>query len=44
VGKIVFLLTNEEMKKANGFFDYKDKDKKITEGENWFNITSLMSD
>ena len=42
--KIVFLLTNEEMKKANGFFDYKDKDKKITEGENWFNITSFKSD
>lgn len=39
--KIVFLLTNNDMKRANGFFDYTDIDKKITEGENWFNITSL---
>ena|ERR1035437_3802492 len=39
--KIVFLLTNADMQKANGFFDYTDVDKKITEGENWFNITSL---
>lgn len=39
--KIVFLLTNKDMQKANGFFDYTDIDKKITEGENWFNITSL---
>jgi hypothetical protein len=39
--KIVFLLTNADMQKANGFFDYTDKDKQITEGENWLNITSL---
>lgn len=39
--KIVFLLSNADMRRANGFFDYQDKDKKITEGENWFNITSL---
>jgi hypothetical protein len=39
--KIVFLLSNNDMQKANGFFDYTDKDKKITEGENWLNITSL---
>jgi hypothetical protein len=39
--KIVFLLSNTEMKKANGFFKYTENDKKITEGENWFNITSL---
>jgi hypothetical protein len=39
--KIIFLLTNAEMQKANGFFDYTDKDKQITEGENWLNITSL---
>lgn len=39
--KIIFLLSNSEMRKANGFFDYLDKDKKITEGENWLNITSV---
>ncbi len=39
--KIIFLLTNKDMQKANGFFDYTNIDKKITEGENWFNITSL---
>ena len=42
--KIVFLLTNTEMQKANGFFDYKDKDTKIIERENWFNITSIKTD
>lgn len=42
--KMVFLLSNAEMKKANGFFDYTEKDKKITEGENWFNITSIKTD
>ena len=42
--KIAFLLSNNEMKKANGFFDYRDMDKKITEGENWFNITSIKTD
>jgi hypothetical protein len=39
--KIVFLLPNNDMKMANGFFDDTDIDKKITEGENWFNITSI---
>ena len=39
--QIVFLLSNVDMQKANGFFDYKDKDKQLTEGGNWFNITSL---
>lgn len=41
--KIIFLLSNSEMRKANGFFDYLDKDKKITEEENWFNITSIKT-
>jgi hypothetical protein len=40
--QIVFLLANGDIKKANGFFDYTDKDKKITDGENWFNITSFV--
>jgi len=42
--KIIFLLSNQDMRKANGFFDYQDKDKQITEGRNWFNITSLTTD
>lgn len=42
--KVVFLLSNTEMKKANGFFKYTENDKKITEGENWFNITSIKTD
>jgi len=42
--KIVFLLDNSDMQNANGFFDYQDKDKKITQGENWFNITSVNLD
>jgi hypothetical protein len=42
--KIIFLLSNSEMQKANGFFAYQDKDKQLTTGENWFNITSLKED
>jgi hypothetical protein len=41
--QIVFLLGNNDMKEANGFFDYQEKDKKITAGENWFNVTSLKT-
>lgn len=41
--KIIFLLSNAEMKKTNGFFKYEENDKKITEGENWFNITSIKT-
>ncbi len=41
--KVVFLLSNSEMKKANGFFKYTENDKKITTGENWFNITSIKT-
>ena len=39
--KIVFLLSNSDMQRANGFFDYQDKDKQLIEGENWFDITSI---
>jgi hypothetical protein len=42
--KIVFLLSNNDMQTANGFFDYKEKDKIITQNENWFNVTSLRLD
>lgn len=41
---IVFLMDNKAMRKANGFFDYVDKDKKITQGKNWLNITSVNLD
>lgn len=39
--KIIFLLKNAQMKKANGFFKYTEADKQVTEGENWFNISSI---
>ena len=42
--KIVFLISNFEMKKANGFFDYQEKDKSLVEGENWFNVTTINKD
>lgn len=42
--KIVFLLNNAEMKKANGFFKYEENDKKITGEKNWLNITSIKTD
>lgn len=38
---IIFLLNNTDVQKANGFFDYGDKDKKLTHGENWFNLTTI---
>jgi len=37
--KIVFLLSNSEMKRANGFFYYTDQDKELVRNKNWFNIT-----
>jgi hypothetical protein len=37
--KIIFLLNGNDMRKANGFFDYNDKDKKLVENKNWLNIT-----
>lgn len=39
--KIIFLLSGDDMKKANGFFDYQEKDLKLTSGKNWFNITTI---
>jgi hypothetical protein len=38
---ITFLLPLSEMKKANGFFDYGEKDKKLVEGKNWFSILRI---
>lgn len=37
----IFLVDNEKMKKAVGFFDYKEKDKKTTENMKWLNITII---
>lgn len=39
--KIIFLLSEQEMRKANGFFEYNEKDKKLTEGKHWFNVTLI---
>lgn len=38
---MVFLKNHEEMKSANGFFDYRIADKKLTEGKYWFNVTVI---
>lgn len=39
--KLVFILSEEEMKKANGFFDYNDKDKELVKGKYWLNTTRV---
>jgi len=39
--KIVFLLSNSDIKKANGFFYYTDQDKKLVGNKNWFDITII---
>lgn len=36
---ISFIKPIEEMSTANGFFDYRDKDKKLLESKNWY-VTS----
>lgn len=33
---IYFIKPISEMAQANGFFDYKDKDKKLLQGKNWY--------
>lgn len=38
---IVFLFPESEMKKANGFFDYAEKDKEFVKGKYWLNITKI---
>lgn len=38
---ITFLKPLSEMEKANGFFDYREKDKELVKGKMWFNITKL---
>lgn len=38
---IVFIKPISEMKRANGFFDYNDKDKKLLEGKYWLVVTII---
>lgn len=38
---LVFIMPISEMVKANGFLDYKDKDKKLLEGKYWMVITNI---
>lgn len=38
---ITFIKPIAEMEKANGYFDYKDKDKKLLENKNWVVITKI---
>lgn len=38
---ILFLKSRDEMKTANGFFDYRDIDKDLVKNKNWVNITSI---
>ena len=39
---IYFIKPISEMSKANGFFDYKDKDKKLLENKNWYGETMIQ--
>lgn len=39
---IVFVKPASEMVKANGFFDYKDKDKKLLENKSWYVVTKIQ--
>lgn len=43
VTEIIFIKPISEMKKANGFFDYNDKDKKLLEGKYWFVYTTIST-
>ena len=40
--KLTFVKPIAEMVKANGFLDYKDKDKKLLEGKFWLVITHIQ--
>ncbi|PJC80938.1 hypothetical protein CO008_00470 [Candidatus Roizmanbacteria bacterium CG_4_8_14_3_um_filter_36_12] len=39
---IYFIKPISEMAQANGFYDYKDKDKKMLENKNWYVITKIQ--
>lgn len=38
---IVFLASDKEMKQANGFFDYREKDVKLVKEKLWFDISEV---
>ncbi len=38
---LVFIKPISEMVQANGFLDYKDKDKKLLEGKYWMVVTNI---
>ncbi len=40
---IIFIKPLDEMKKANGFFDYKEKDKELVKGKYWLNISLIQN-
>lgn len=39
---LIFVLSGDEMKKANGFFDYREADKEFVKGKNWLNVTYIQ--
>lgn len=39
--QLAFLLPIEEMKKANGFFDYLPQEQKLLDGTMWLNTTTI---
>jgi hypothetical protein len=39
--KIIFIKPKEDMEKTVGFFDYKEKDKEVTEKKYWLSATLL---
>jgi hypothetical protein len=38
---MIFLKNYEQMKSANGFFDYRIADKELTQGKYWLNVTVI---
>ncbi len=38
---LVFIKPVKEMVRANGFYDYKDKDKKLLEGKSWLVVITI---
>jgi hypothetical protein len=41
---LIFLLDNNEMMRANGFFDYAEEDKELVEGKKWLVFTLILLD
>lgn len=39
---IIFIKSLDEMKTANGFFDYRDIDKELVKDKNWVNVTTIQ--